>query len=97
MAKFLGTPKVQYLDSNGDPLVGGKLYTYDPGTTDNKATYPTLADAVAKTNANANPVILDSRGEASVVLAGNTKLVLKDSADATIYTVDNVNDSTGTT
>ncbi len=88
---FLGDPKVQYLDANGDPLSGGKLYSYEPGTTTNKATYPTIADAKAQTNANANPVILDSRGEADVVLGGKTKLVLTDSADVTIWTLDNVN------
>ena len=92
--QFLGLPKVQYFDSNGDPLTGGKLHTYEPGTTTNKASYPTVADAEAGTNANTNPVILDSRGEADVVLAGNTKLVLKTSADVTIWTLDNVNPST---
>ena len=89
MAQFLGTPKVQYFDSNGDPLSGGLLYTYASGSTTNKATYPTLADALAGTNANANPVVLDSRGEATVVLSGVTKLVLKDSAGSTVWTVDN--------
>jgi len=90
MALMLGSVKFQAFDSNGDPLSGGKVYTYSPGTTTNKATYPTVADAIAATNANANPVILDSRGEANIVLAGKTKILLKDSADATIYTVDNV-------
>ena len=96
MAKFASSPKFQGFDSNGDPLSSGKLYTYEPGTTTDKATYPTIADAIAKTNANANPVILDSRGEADVVLAGNTKLVLKDSTDSTIWTLDNVNNDTDT-
>lgn len=90
MALMLGSVKFQAFDSNGDPLSGGKVYTYSPGTTTNKATYPTVADAIAATNANTNPVILDSRGEANIVLAGKTKILLKDSADATIYTVDNV-------
>lgn len=90
MADFLGTPKIQYLDSNGNLLSGGKLYTYEVGTTTNKATYPTIADAKAQTNANANPVILDSRGEADVVLGGATKLVLTDSDDTTVWTIDNV-------
>ncbi len=91
MSQFLGLPKVQFLDSNGDPLSGGKLYTYEPGTTTNKASYPSIADAKAGTNANANPIILDSRGEANVALAGNTKLKLDDSSDNNIWTVDNVN------
>lgn len=90
MTQFLSNPKFQALDSNGDPLSGGKVYTYDPGTTTNRATYPTIADALAATNANANPVVLDSRGEADIVLAGATKFVLKDSADTTIWTLDNI-------
>ena len=94
MIQFLGHPKFTAWDSNGDPLSGGLLYTYLPGTTTDKATYPTVADAVAATNANANPVVLDSRGEAAVVLVGSTKLVLKDSSGTTIWTQDAVNPET---
>ena len=92
MAKIIGIPKVQYFDLNGEPLSGGKLYTYEPGTTTNKATYPTVADAEATTNANANPIILDSRGEANVVIVGDTKFLLTDSDDTTVWTVDNIRD-----
>ena len=59
MAQFLGIPKVQYFDGNGDPLNAGKLFTYEVGTTTNKKSYPTIADAIADSNANANPVVLD--------------------------------------
>lgn len=90
MPQFLGMPKVQFFDSAGAPLNGGKLYVYDVGTTDARNSYPTIADAIAKTNANANPVILDSRGEANVVLVGNSKLVLDDSNDVNIWSIDNV-------
>ena len=89
MAVFASVPKVQFFDSSGDPLSGGKVYTYEVGTTTDKASYPTLADAVAATNANANPVVLDSRGEAVICLTGPTKFVVDDSADVNIYTVDN--------
>jgi hypothetical protein len=89
MAVWAHTPKMQFFDSNGDPLTSGKVYTYEVGTTTNKATYPTLADAVALTNANANPVVLDSRGEAVIVITGPTKFLVATSADSTIYTVDN--------
>lgn len=82
-------PKFTAWDDDGDPLSGGKLHTYTAGTTTNKATYPTKADAEAGTNANANPVVLDSRGEANVFLDGAYKFVLKTSADVTIWTVDN--------
>lgn len=91
MAMFLSHPKFQAFDNNGDPLNGGKLHIYEPGTTTNKNSYPTIADAVAGTNANANPVILDSRGEADIVLRGNCDLKLVDSSDVTIWTLDNVN------
>lgn len=94
MAVFASVPKLQFFDSNGDPLSGGKVYTYEVGTTTNKATYPSLADADAGTNANANPVILDSRGEAVVCLTGPTKFKVDDSSDNNIYTVDNYYTST---
>lgn len=90
-ANFLGLPKVQFFDNNGNFLNAGKLYTYIPGGTTPKASYPTLADAIAATNANANPVILDSRGEATVVILGPVKLKLDSSTDSNIWTVDNVN------
>src|SRR3990167_231408 len=95
MSQFLSNPKFRITDSSGNPLNGGLVYTYSPGTTTNKATYPTIADAKAATNANANPVVLDSRGEAAIVLAGTTKLVITDSAGTAIWTLDNVaSDST---
>ncbi len=89
MAVFASNPKMQFFDSSGNPLSSGKVYTYEVTTTTNKATYPTLADAVAGTNANANPVVLDSRGEAAIVLTGPTKFKIDDSTDSNIYTVDN--------
>lgn len=92
MANFLGSPKVQYFKTGtAEFLVGGKLYSYLAGTDTPTNTYPTLSDADASTNANTNPVILDARGEANVVLSGSTKLVLKDSSDIEIWTVDNIN------
>lgn len=92
MTRFLGTPKVQFFYPNKqEPLVGGKVYTYLAGTMTPVATYPTIADADASTNANANPVILDSRGEANIVLASATKIILKDANDNTVWTEDNLN------
>ena len=95
MATILGTPKVQYFKTGtSDFLEGGALYSYEPGTTTPKATYPTIADARALTNANANPVILDSRGEADIIIQGATKLELKDAVDGnTVWTVDNVEET----
>lgn len=90
MTTSLATPpKVQFLDSNGNPLVGGKVYTYAAGTTTPLATYQDYAGNIQ----NTNPVILDSRGEAQIWYgAGQYKVVLKDSTDYEIWTVDNLNE-----
>lgn len=92
----LGTPNFQAFDNNGDPLSGGLVYTYAAGTLIAKATYPTVADATALTNANTNPVVLNSRGEAAIVLNGSTKVILKTSSGTTIYTFDALDSGSGT-
>jgi hypothetical protein len=80
-------PKMQFFDSNGDPLVNAKLYTYAAGTDTPLATY---TDSTGNT-ANANPVRTDARGECNLWLSGAAyKLVLYTSADALIWSVDNV-------
>ena len=80
-------PKFIGLDNNANPVSGGKLYTYVAGTTTPQATY----SDVNLTVANANPVVLDSAGRATVFLSGSSyKFVLKDSDDVTIWTQDNV-------
>tara|TARA_R110000868_G_scaffold96010_7_gene264133 strand:- start:828 stop:2720 length:1893 start_codon:yes stop_codon:yes gene_type:complete len=81
-------PKMQFFTAAGIPLVGGKLYSYAAGTTTPLSTY---TDSTGGT-ANTNPVILDSRGEASVWFASaQYYLVLKDANDVQIWTADNVN------
>jgi len=85
------TPKLQFFDANGDPLVGGKLYTYAAGTTTPLASYTDSTGV----SANTNPIILDSRGEANVWLgAAIYKFALYTSVNVLIWTVDNINGST---
>lgn len=81
-------PKARFFDANGHPLSGGLLYTYSAGTTNPLATYTTRAGDVA----NANPVVLNAQGEADIWGTDGLsyKLVLKDSAGVTQWTVDNV-------
>lgn len=78
-----------YSDANGNPLSGGKIYTYLAGTTTPQATY---TDSTGGTP-NTNPVILDSSGRAAIWLDPTLsyKFVLKDSSDVQIGDpIDNV-------
>ena len=85
-AGFIPQPVFRGVDSNGNALNGGLVYTYTTGTEDAKLTWQ---DA-AKTSTHANPIVLDSRGEATIYGLGSYKLVLKDSAGSTIKTIDPV-------
>lgn len=86
MAQALQAPFSQFIDSNGNPLAGGKIYTYAAGTTTPKNSYSDAAGTIA----NTNPVILDSSGRADIWLLGSYKIIVKDSADVLIHTTDNV-------
>ena len=88
MATLLPEGKQSFTKSDGTPLVGGKLYTYEAGTSTPKATY---ADA-AGTVPNTNPVILDARGEATIYWSGSYKVALKDAGDVLVWTVDQIED-----
>lgn len=78
--------KFRAFDEEGVPLAGGKLYTYKAGSDDPKETYTDFTGNAA----NANPVILDSKGEANVWLRGAYKMVLHDADDVLQWTVDNI-------
>jgi len=88
MASLTPTPKQQFFDANGNPLVAGKVYTYAGGTTTPIATYTDQAG----TTANTNPIILDSRGMANIWLQPTIayKFVITDENDVTQYTTDNI-------
>ena len=89
MASILTEGRQAFTDAVGAPLVGGKLYTYDAGTSTPR---PTYADA-AGTVPNTNPVVLDARGEATLFWDGAYKVVLKAADDSTIWTVDGIQSS----
>jgi hypothetical protein len=87
MATPVPNAKAQFFDASGNPLAGGKLYTYQAGTTTPLASYTDATEGVS----NANPVILDSAGMANVWLGQSAyKLQLQNSAGSTLWTVDNV-------
>lgn len=85
LAPFL---KQRFFDANGNPLAGGKVHTYQAGTTTNQATY---TDSTGVTP-NANPVILDANGEAPIWLdvSLSYKFVVKNSSDVEQFTTDGV-------
>lgn len=87
MTTLATPPKLQFVDANGNPLAGGKLYTYAAGTTTPLATYTDYGGGTP----NANPVILDSRGEANVWLSTALyKFKLTTSTNVDVWTVDNI-------
>jgi hypothetical protein len=87
MAVLTPVAKMQFLDVTGAPLVGGLLYTYAAGTTTPQASYTDSTGA----QANTNPVVLDSRGEANIWLASATyKFRLCSSDNTELWTVDNI-------
>lgn len=87
MTTLTPTPKQQFLDANGNPLSGGKVYTYAAGTTTPLTTYTDEGGSTP----NTNPVILDSRGEAAIWLGvASYKLKLTTATDVEIWTVDNI-------
>lgn len=49
---------IPIVDASGDPVPGGKLYTYETGTTNNKTTWSDAAKSVA----NDNPIIANAAG-----------------------------------
>ncbi len=80
-------PGHQFQDGNGEVYNGGKVYIYDSGTTNDRTSY---SDS-GLTSANANPIILDAAGrlpDEVYLPTGAWKVVLDDSADATVFTAD---------
>jgi hypothetical protein len=94
-------PPVSYrtfVDANGHPLPGGKLYTcaagsawsYPAGCTTPLATYTDYTGATP----NSNPIVLDSAGRATWRIGPHPyKLVLTDSTGVVQWTDDNVQDA----
>jgi hypothetical protein len=83
---ILPYPKFQAIDTAGNPIVGGLVYTYKAGTTTPKAACATYNCSSYQTN----PIVLDSLGEATIYLNGTYKIVLQTSTGTAVWTLDNV-------
>jgi hypothetical protein len=86
MAQIRSNPRFQALKDDNSFAIGWKLYSYAAGTSTPLATYTDQSEGTP----NANPVVLDGSGSASVWLATNTayKLILKDDSDVVQWTED---------
>lgn len=85
-ALFLGGT-CQLFDDLGAPLAGGKVYFFEPGTSTPKDTYSDSDLSVP----NANPVVLDAAGRATIYLSGDYKYRLDTSLDVQVDEQDNIN------
>lgn len=85
-------PRIRFMDDDGNPLAGGKLYTYRTGTSTNKATY-----SDADGTPNANPVILDADGYADLWLDDDEpyRFRLETSAGVLVWQRDNMSSASG--
>lgn len=84
----------QLFDNNGDPLTGGKIFTYEAGTTTPLASYTSSSGA----SAHPNPIILDAAGrvptgEIWLDYTKRYKFVVQTSTGVLIATYDNVGGS----
>lgn len=84
----------QLFDNSGNVLSGGKLYTYEAGTTTPLATYTSSSGSTPHTN----PIVLDAAGrvpsgEIWLNYAYRYKFLVKTSVDVLIATYDNIGGS----
>jgi hypothetical protein len=96
MATEIATSFWPINDSNGDPVSGAKIYVYDVGTTTLQSLYSDTGLSVAVSN----PIICNSAGRTTTdggttvgmvyKATGSYKIVVKTSADVTLYTLDNI-------
>lgn len=73
-ATLLPNGKQQFFDALGNPLSGGSVAMYVPGTTTPKNTWQDAAQTIL----NTNPVILNSAGEALIYGVGQYRQIVKD-------------------
>jgi len=87
----VGGVAAQFFDNNGNPLTGGKLYSYSAGTTTPAANYTSSLG----TTAHPNPIVLDAGGRVpggEIWLTDGViyKFVLQTSTNVLIATYDNI-------
>lgn len=81
-------PLFQAIDADGNPVLGGLVYTYEAGTTTNKVAYTDYLLTVPASN----PIQLDSKGEATFYLSGTYKINVTTATGVQVdgFPIDNV-------
>lgn len=87
------SPVQRFYDENGNVASGFSLYTYESNTYTPKTTYTDSTEGTA----NANPIVLNSKGEAVIWLddTGPYRLQLRDTEGAILWTIDQVTGAGG--
>jgi hypothetical protein len=89
MARF-GDLDTQYFDDAGDPLVNGKIYFYESGTTTLKNTFADVNQSIP----NTNPVILTAAGrQPNIFFDGVAKAILTTNSGTQILVRDPVGET----
>ncbi len=90
---ILGNPKPAFFVA-GSPMESGTITTLEPSDDSVKASYPTAAKSNSSTDGTSAAVSLNARGQPDQDLWGKDgedyKLVIKDSAGATVDTFTNI-------
>jgi hypothetical protein len=87
VARNLPVITQQFFDANGDPLSGGKVYSYQINSVIPKVTYTEYEGSTE----NTNPIILDANGMADIWCAsGFYKFIITDANDVPVKTVQKI-------
>jgi len=90
MTVYLSPVNGPFVDANGNPLSGGKINTYQAGTSTPLATFTSNTGLTQQ----ANPIILNTLGLPAspiwLTASTNYKFVVTNSADAAHQTIDNI-------
>lgn len=70
--------RAQFFDDDGAPLAGGYVAFYEAGTTN----YQDVYESYGATEAQSNPVALDSAGTASIWIDGTYDIAVYDGVNA---------------
>lgn len=71
---LLPNARQPFIDGAGNPLAGGQVFFYLPGTLTPKTTWSDIAGLIP----NANPVILDAEGTATIWAVGPYREIVRD-------------------